>query len=109
LFEKIIAREIPANIVYEDNLCIAFHDITPQAPLHVLLCPKAPVKMLSEAVEEDTKLLGYLLFQAPCVARLLGYEKGFRVVINNGEQAGQTIFHLHLHILAGREFAWPPG
>ncbi|MGB0637315.1 MAG: histidine triad nucleotide-binding protein [Gammaproteobacteria bacterium] len=109
LFEKIIAREIPADIVFEDKLCIAFRDIAPQAPLHVLLCPKVPLKMLSEAVDGDGKLLAHLLLTAPRVARLLGYTEGFRLVVNNGSNAGQTVFHLHLHILAGRTFDWPPG
>jgi histidine triad (HIT) family protein len=109
LFEKIIAREIPADIVFEDKLCIAFRDIDPQAPLHVLLCPKVPLKMLSEAVDGDGKLLAHLLLTAPRVARLLGYTEGFRLVVNNGSDAGQTVFHLHLHILAGRTFDWPPG
>ena len=109
LFEKIIAREIPADIVFEDELCIAFRDIAPQAPLHILLCPKVPLKMLSEAADGDGKLLGHLLLIAPRVARLLGYNDGFRVVVNNGSDAGQTVFHLHLHILAGRTFGWPPG
>jgi histidine triad (HIT) family protein len=109
LFEKIIAREIPADIVFEDKLCIAFRDIDPQAPLHVLLCPKVPLKMLSEAVDGDGKLLAHLLLTAPRVARLLGYTEGFRLVVNNGSNAGQTVFHLHLHILAGRTFDWPPG
>lgn len=109
LFEKIIAREIPADIVFEDKLCIAFRDIAPQAPLHVLLCPKVPLKMLSEAVDGDGKLLAHLLLTAPRVARLLGYTEGFRLVVNNGSNAGQTVFHLHIHILAGRTFDWPPG
>jgi histidine triad (HIT) family protein len=109
LFEKIVAREIPADIVFEDELCIAFRDIAPQAPLHVLLCPKVPLKMLSETVDGDGELLGHLFLTAPRVARLLGYNDGFRVVVNNGADAGQTVFHLHLHILAGRTFAWPPG
>ena len=109
LFEKIIAREIPADIVFEDDLCIAFRDIAPQAPFHVLLCPKFPIKMLSDAVDGDGKLLAHLLLTAPRVAKSLGYPDGFRVVVNNGSDAGQTVFHLHLHILAGRPLDWPPG
>jgi histidine triad (HIT) family protein len=109
LFEKIISREIVADIVYEDELCISFRDIAPQAPLHVLLCPKIPLKMLSDAVDADGELLAHLLLTAPRVARLLGYTEGFRLVVNNGSDAGQTVFHLHLHILAGRPFDWPPG
>ena len=109
LFEKIIAREIPADIVFEDDLCIAFKDIAPQAPFHVLLCPKVPIKMLSDAVDGDSKLLAHLLLTAPRVAKSLGYPDDFRVVVNNGSDAGQTVFHLHLHILAGRPLDWPPG
>lgn len=109
LFEKIIAREIPADIVYEDDFCIAFHDIAPQAPVHVLLCPKVRLNMLSEAENGDGKLLAHLLLQAPRIAQSLGYGSAFRLVINNGSDAGQTVFHLHLHILAGRPFGWPPG
>ena len=109
LFTKIINREIPADIVYEDELCLAFRDINPQAPLHVLLIPKTPIAKLSESTASDQTLLGHLLHTAPKIAEQQGYQNVFRLVVNNGEEAGQTVFHLHLHILAGRDFTWPPG
>lgn len=110
IFGKIIRREIPADIVYEDDLCLAFRDITPQAPTHVLLIPKKPIPKLSEAVADDKELLGHLLVAVKTVADQLGItEDGYRVVINNGINGGQTVFHLHLHILGGRSLQWPPG
>ena len=109
LFGKIIRREIPANIVYEDDLCLAFRDINPQAPTHVLLVPKKEIGMLSSATAEDQALLGHMMLAAGKVARQLGAGDTFRLVVNNGEQAGQSVFHLHLHILAGRRMRWPPG
>ena len=108
LFERIIAREIPADIVYEDDHVIAFLDIHPQAPTHVLVVPKRALPMLSEATDSDAELLGRCLLGVNAVVKALGIES-FRVVINNGEDAGQTVFHLHLHILAGRRLGWPPG
>ena len=109
LFGKIIRREIPANIVYEDDLCLAFRDINPQAPTHVLLVPKKEIDMLSSATAEDQALLGHMMLAAGKVARQLGAGDTFRLVVNNGEEAGQSVFHLHLHILAGRRMRWPPG
>lgn len=109
LFTKIIQREIPADIVYEDDLCLAFRDINPQAPTHVLLIPKREIARLADAGEEDGALMGHLLLAANRVARELGVDKAFRLVVNNGADAGQSVFHLHLHILAGRPFHWPPG
>ncbi len=110
LFSKIVRRDIPADIVYEDDLCLAFRDINPQAPTHVLLIPKKPIPRLSEAESSDHALLGHLLLTASRVAQDLGLaEDGYRVVINNGENGGQTVYHLHLHILGGRFMAWPPG
>jgi len=109
IFNKIIQREIPADIVYEDELCLAFRDISAQAPLHVLLIPKKPIAMLSQADSSDQSTLGHLLQVAPEIAAQEGYADCFRLVVNNGAEAGQTVFHLHLHILAGREFKWPPG
>ncbi len=108
LFEKIIDREIPADILYEDELCLAFRDINPQAPVHVLLIPKKPIPKLMHAESDDQALLGHLMLKAPEVAKLLGLED-FRLVVNHGELAGQTVFHLHLHIIGGRELFWPPG
>ncbi len=109
LFTKIINREIPAEIVYEDNLCLAFKDINPQAPLHILVIPKKHIAKISDAVKSEQDLLGHLLLKAGEIANNKGYGEAFRLVINNGENAGQTVFHLHIHILAGRNLTWPPG
>lgn len=109
LFSRIIAREIPADIVYEDDRCLAFRDINPQAPTHVLLIPKQEIPKLADAVEGDQAMLGHLMLAAGKVARQLGVGDAFRLVVNNGADAGQTVFHLHLHILAGRSLHWPPG
>jgi len=109
LFSKIIDREIPANIVYEDDLCLAFRDINPQAPMHILIIPKKPVALLADATVEDQALLGHLLLKAGDIAKKEGYGDAFRLVVNNGAKAGQTVFHLHVHILGGRGFSWPPG
>lgn len=109
LFEKIIAREIPADIVFEDDQCLAFRDINPQAPVHILVIPKKPIPMVVEAGTDDEPLLGHLLTTASKIASDEGYGDAFRLAINNGAKAGQTVFHLHVHILAGRQFAWPPG
>lgn len=104
IFSKIINREIPADIVYEDEHCLAFRDIHPQAPTHVLVVPKKEIARLVDARSEDQALLGHLLLAVSTIARQLGVEDAFRVVISNGAEAGQTVFHLHLHILAGRPF-----
>lgn len=109
LFTKIINREIPAEIIYEDDLCIAFNDINPQAPLHALLVPKQVIPKLSDSSEQEQSLLGHLMLVAPLIAKQQDYPDAFRIVINNGEAAGQTVFHLHIHIIAGRELSWPPG
>ena len=109
LFEKIIDREIPADIVFEDELCLAFRDINPQAPHHILLIPKKVIPKLSDALPEDHRVLGHLMCKAGEIARQEGFEEAFRVVINNGAGAQQTVFHLHLHLIAGRSFNWPPG
>ena len=109
LFAKIIRREIPADIVYEDELCLAFRDVNPQAPVHVLLVPKKPLDRLASAQPEDQALMGHLLLKAGEIARSLKVDDAFRLVVNNGKDGGQTVFHLHLHILAGRPFRWPPG
>ncbi len=110
LFEKIAAREIPAKIVYEDDLILAFHDINPQAPTHVLIVPKKPIVRIGEAGAEDQTLLGQLLLKAAEVARTLGIEStGYRLVVNNGRDAGEAVPHLHVHILGGRKMNWPPG
>ena len=110
LFEKIIAREIPADIVYEDDLILAFNDINPQAPVHVLVIPKKTIPRIAEADPEDHQVLGHLLLKAKDIAADLGlHENGFRLVINNGKDAGESVPHLHLHILGGRTMTWPPG
>ena len=110
LFEKIIARQIPADIVYEDELVLAFRDIKPHAPIHVLIIPKKPIPRIAEARPEDEKLLGHLLLKAAEVADQLGLKTtGYRLVINNGPHAGESVPHLHCHILGGRSLAWPPG
>ena len=110
LFEKIIAREIPATIVYEDELVIAFRDVKPQAPTHVLIIPKKPIPRIAEATPEDHQVLGHLMLKAGEVARSLGLaQNGFRLVFNNGSDAGEAVPHLHCHIIGGRKLAWPPG
>jgi histidine triad (HIT) family protein len=109
LFSKIIDRQIPADIIYEDELCLAFRDINPQAPVHVLVIPKKPIAKLSDARIEDQDILGHLLLTANKLAEQEGIAESFRLNINNGEDAGQTVFHLHLHLLGGRSFTWPPG
>jgi histidine triad (HIT) family protein len=110
LFEKIVAREIPASIVYEDDLVVAFRDINPQAPTHVLIVPKKPIPRMAEATLEDQQVLGHLLLKAAEVADKLGLtQSGFRLVFNNGPDAGEAVPHLHCHILGGRHMSWPPG
>ena len=109
LFEKIIAREIHADIIFEDDLVLAFNDINPQAPTHVLLIPKKPIPRIAEAVPDDHQVLGHLLLKAREVASELNLENGYRLVINNGPDGGESVPHLHLHILGGRALNWPPG
>lgn len=110
LFEKIIAREIPADIVYEDDLVLAFRDISPQAPTHVLVIPKKVIPRIGEADDDDQALLGHLLLKARSIAKELGLaDSGFRLVINNGADGGESVPHLHCHILGGRALGWPPG
>ena len=108
IFLKIINKEIPADIVYEDDKVLAFNDISPQAPTHILIVPKKEITKLTDSTSNDTELLGHLLFVAKKITDDLKIEN-YRVVINNGSEAGQTVFHLHLHVLAGRTFGWPPG
>ncbi|MGJ8677139.1 MAG: histidine triad nucleotide-binding protein [Akkermansiaceae bacterium] len=110
LFQKIADREIPADIVYEDDLCLCFRDISPQAPTHLLLVPKKHIPRISEAEPEDQALLGHLLGRIQIIAQQEGFaESGFRTVINNGSDGGETVPHLHIHLLAGRSLTWPPG
>lgn len=110
VFARVLRREIPAQILHEDEHCVAFRDVAPQAPLHFLVIPRRPIRTLAEAGSADAEVLGHMLLTAAEVARQQGFAAdGFRVVVNNGAGAGQTVFHLHLHVLAGRPLAWPPG
>lgn len=109
IFSKIIRREIPADIVYEDDLALAFKDVNPQAPVHILVIPKEPIAKLADAEAKDHALMGHLLLTAKRVAEQAGLDNGYRVVINTGPDGGQTVYHLHLHILGKRHMNWPPG
>ncbi len=109
LFQKIIAREIPADIVHEDDLCVAIHDIQPQAPVHMLVIPKKPLPRIGAAADGDQALLGHLLLVARKLAAAHDGGRGFRVVINNGPDGGESVPHMHVHVLAGRSLTWPPG
>ncbi|MCK4907773.1 MAG: histidine triad nucleotide-binding protein [Spirochaetes bacterium] len=110
IFTKIINREIPADIVYEDDLCLAFKDINPKAPVHILLIPKRKIPTMDDLVQEDKEIMGHLILKASDIARQQGLaQDGYRIVINNRENAGQEVFHIHIHILGGRKMSWPPG
>ncbi|MDO4550686.1 MAG: histidine triad nucleotide-binding protein [Planctomycetia bacterium] len=109
IFKKIIDRDIPAKIVYEDELCLAFHDVNPQAPVHVLIIPKKEISAVDAIQAEDKELIGHIFCVIPKIAKDLGLAEGYRVVTNNGLLAGQTVAHLHFHILGGRPMMWPPG
>lgn len=109
LFEKMMAREIPAEILHEDRQCVVLPDIHPQAPLHLLIVPRQSILNISAATENDQLLLGHLLLVAKKMANAFHCDGDFRLVINNGENAGQTVPHLHIHLLSGRAFHWPPG
>ena len=109
IFTRIINKEIPADIVHEDELCLAFRDVNPQAPVHILLIPKKPLDMLSKAGAADEALLGHMMLVVGKITRELKIDGAFRLVVNNGKEGGQAVFHLHMHILAGRKFRWPPG
>ena len=109
LFERIIAREIPAKIEHEDDHCIVIHDIDPQAPIHLLVVPKIVIPRITEARSEEQSILGHLLLTAASVAKKLNLEKGFRIVINCGQDGGETVPHLHVHLIGGRPMTWPPG
>lgn len=109
IFKRIIDRQIPADIVFEDDLCLAFRDVNAQAPTHVLIIPKKEIPSLAQASDEDANLLGHLLIVARKLAEQLQLSDGFRTVINSGRNAGQTVDHLHVHLLGGRPLGWPPG
>jgi histidine triad (HIT) family protein len=109
LFEKIISKEIPATLIFEDNQVAAFKDINPGAPVHILVVPKKPIPRIAEAASTDQAVLGHLLLIAAQIANEQGLGTGYRLVINNGPDAGESVPHLHLHILGGRKLSWPPG
>ncbi len=109
VFGRIIAREIPARIEHEDDLCLAFHDVAPQAPVHVLVIPKRPIPALTALTEADESLIGHLVFVATRLAERLGLAGGYRLVVNCGRDGGQSVDHLHVHLLGGRTLGWPPG
>uniref|UniRef100_A0A915BPZ8 HIT domain-containing protein n=2 Tax=Parascaris univalens TaxID=6257 RepID=A0A915BPZ8_PARUN len=109
IFGRIIRKEIPAKIIHEDDYALAFHDVSPQAPIHFLVIPKKPLDMLQNATEQDEALLGKLMLMAAKVAKMLDLKDGYRVVVNNGRHGCQSVYHLHLHVLGGRQLDWPPG
>ncbi|XP_053621117.1 adenosine 5'-monophosphoramidase HINT1 [Plodia interpunctella] len=110
IFGKILRKEIPAKFVYEDDQCVAFHDVNPQAPTHILVIPRKPIPQLSKAEDADEKLLGHLMIAARKVAAMQGLDKsGFRLVINDGKDGAQSVYHLHIHVIGGRQLKWPPG
>jgi histidine triad (HIT) family protein len=109
IFAKIIDRELPANIAYEDDQVLAFHDITPAAPVHVLIIPKKPIDMVENVEVADEAVLGHMIYVAAQLAKTLKLDAGYRLVLNNGVEAGQSVFHIHLHLLGGRPLDWPPG
>lgn len=109
IFSKIIDKTIPAAIIYEDDKCLAFRDVNPQAPVHFLVIPRIPIPRISEAHNDDAQLLGHLLIVAKNVAKKEGLDEGYRVVINDGKNGAQSVYHLHIHVLGGRQMKWPPG
>ena len=109
IFKRIIDKEIPAKIVYEDDLCLAFHDVNPQAPVHVLVIPRKEIPSTDQLTEDDVPLLGHIYGVIRNLVKELGLEKGYRVVTNCGHDGGQTVYHLHFHLLGGRQMGWPPG
>ncbi|XP_075043484.1 adenosine 5'-monophosphoramidase HINT2 isoform X2 [Mixophyes fleayi] len=109
IFSKIIDKSLPADIIYEDDQCLAFRDVAPQAPIHFLVIPKTPITRISQVTAGDTELLGHLLFTASRLAQKEGLVDGYRIVINDGQQGAQSVYHLHLHVIGGRQMKWPPG
>ncbi|XP_022214900.2 histidine triad nucleotide-binding protein 1 isoform X2 [Drosophila obscura] len=109
IFGKILRKEIPCKFIHEDDKCVAFHDVAPQAPTHFLVIPRKPIAQLSLSEDGDGELLGHLMLVGRKVAKDLGLDKGYRVVINNGQHGAQSVYHLHLHFLGGRQMQWPPG
>ncbi|XP_070760789.1 uncharacterized HIT-like protein Synpcc7942_1390 isoform X1 [Enoplosus armatus] len=109
IFSKVIDKSIPADIIYEDEKCLAFRDISPQAPAHFLVIPRIPIPRISDAKDDDAELLGHLLVVAKNVAKQESLSEGYRVVINDGKHGAQSVYHLHIHVLGGRQMKWPPG
>ncbi|KAG5847992.1 hypothetical protein ANANG_G00132140 [Anguilla anguilla] len=109
IFSKVIDKSIPADIIYEDDKCLAFRDISPQAPVHFLVIPRTPIPRISAVEDDDAQLLGHLLVVAKNVAQKEGLVEGYRVVINDGKHGAQSVYHLHIHVLGGRQMSWPPG
>ncbi|XP_078026709.1 histidine triad nucleotide-binding protein 2, mitochondrial isoform X4 [Epinephelus lanceolatus] len=109
IFSKVIDKSIPADIIYEDDKCLAFRDVNPQAPVHFLVIPRVPIPRISEVKDDDTELLGHLLVVAKNVAKQESLKEGYRVVINDGKHGAQSVYHLHIHVLGGRQMKWPPG
>ncbi|XP_064388039.1 adenosine 5'-monophosphoramidase HINT1-like [Halichondria panicea] len=109
VFAKILRKAIPCDFIYEDDKCVAFKDMNPQAPSHFLVIPRKPIPQLSKAEDSDAEILGHLMVVARKVAAEQGLENGFRVVVNDGSDGGQEVFHLHLHVMGGRKMDWPPG
>ncbi|XP_034319800.2 adenosine 5'-monophosphoramidase HINT1 [Magallana gigas] len=109
IFGKIARKEIPCEFIYEDDQCVAFNDLSPQAPVHFLVIPKKPISRLSEAEDADEQLLGHLVLAAKKVAKQQGLNEGYRLVINDGPIGGQSVYHIHVHVMSGRQMGWPPG
>lgn len=109
IFGKIARKEIPCEFIYEDDQCVAFNDLSPQAPVHFLVIPKKPISRLSEAEDADEQLLGHLVLAAKKVAKQQGLNDGYRLVINDGPMGGQSVYHIHVHVMSGRQMGWPPG
>ncbi|KAL1766344.1 histidine triad nucleotide-binding protein 1, partial [Sigmodon hispidus] len=109
IFSKIICKEIPTKIIFEDDWCLAFYDISPKAPTHFLVIPKKPIAQISVAEDDDESLLGHLMIVGKKCAADLGLKRGYRVVVNEGADGGQSVYHIHLHVLGGRQMNWPPG
>ncbi|XP_070833203.1 adenosine 5'-monophosphoramidase HINT1 [Chaetodon trifascialis] len=109
IFGKIIRKEIPAKFIYEDDQCVAFNDVSPQAPTHILVVPRKPIVQMSKVEDSDAALLGHLMIVAKKCAQEAGLTKGYRIVVNDGPDGGQSVYHIHIHVLGGRTMNWPPG
>ena len=109
VFQRIVDKEIPAKIVYEDDRCLAFHDVAPQAPTHILVIPKRPIVSVATVEDSDTELIAHLWLRIRDIAKQQNLERGYRVVVNCGRDGGQSVDHLHFHLLGGRQMTWPPG